>query len=891
MDEIDDDEYWLGLRWDWLADAGLAGLDVAACITFVRGATREQVLEAFGADTDVALRLDDGPRNRGFDGPSVAVAPFGEGWIAIEPNGGQGSLPEVLGDLAALGATAASMYWDVNGMLSWSLARDGVVSTVDPYDPDPESCVGDPPPEVLEAFEAAEDDGDDYDDLRRLGVELAAQQVGLPLLPAPHASSLLFHPVIPRPPAPADARRAVAQWEFEAPHLARRIADAGPFAQRALAEWAAQQAITRLDIAADPRTEAVLEQFGRGTAASFEPAQSLFDETHRESERRLRSDPSRAGGLPRAYYLASEIRLNAMLALRDACNLDALAAALAALPRSAGTGAFTEAEMREQAQALLDGLSVPPAAGIDEPPEDPDVDDDLLEYLTDRDRADRMARGLETDRPDETEPEPAWLRLFTDPRLDPVDADPVRVMMVSQWLLESLAAWETAWRAAGAPVDEQLAPGLPPDVVRATLEGLPVASTEIAQAWFGWHDGATPAWHPFASDPSRLLSIEDSLRARERAQAVVAAYESEQAFGAGSDALVTRWFDSYLPLLGDDEGGTLGVDLDSGLVWIGAHPAPGSGGEPTMQRLELTLDHYVDEQASLLAEPSAPVWADGRWQRGPSRSGAGGVVIAGTLDDAAAAGRGAEFGWVSYGPDGPFIVSGDAGVTHHSGGFTFTAMSSGDVDDGGYEHEEPGVAAPEPDPQRVRADALRLPALLAAWEREWRDRGADVGALLHPGVPADRVRLELRRAGVDADSALAEIWFGWHNGTVDARFQAEASHNVLLSLDEALHERRLIEEAMAHPEWHWTAHTSAPLFPGFLPLLSDMRTEHIRYTLAIDLGSSTLWTTHWEPDGSAQIRPVPTTPMHTPTVADTVETNWLHSLREDDVKWNGKRWR
>ncbi|MGE3812949.1 MAG: hypothetical protein AB7I24_15525 [Candidatus Nanopelagicales bacterium] len=890
---MSDDEY--GGASGWSAVALIEAMDLGGCITFVRGRTRDQVLEAFGADGSPGVTLED----LDWGAVNVAVAPYGDGWICIEANGFEGSRHEVLLELARDGGAVASLYWNDDVGQTWSTAQDGAVSTVDVELPRPEFSFGVPPADVVAAL-AAREEADEWVDGRPLALELAARHVGLPLLDTPDIDELVFHPVIPRPEPIHEVGDDLGQWQYDAPHLGRRIADAGPFAQRALAEWAARKAIEGMDIAADPRAQAVLEQFGRGTSASFEPAQSLYDELHREQQVRYRTDPSRAGGYPKAYYLAAELRLNAVSALQLACHADARTAALEALPRAVYCRAFTEAEMHEQAGELLDGLGVPPADDVDDPPFDPGLGDDWdsQRYAVDRERALAMVRGLEPEGP-EPEPEP-----FVIPRGPESVADPDQVLAVSQALPALLAAWEDGWRVQGAPVEQLLAPGLPPDVVRATLEGLPVAGTAIAEAWFGWHDGAAaPGWTLPGWMHQRLLSIEESLRERERAVASVQAHEASfppEAFDP--ERTITSWIDSYLPLLTADDGGTLGVDLDSGLVWYGTHPAPGSGQGPSMQRVEQTLSQWVATQVEDIALPWAQVWRGGAWQRPPGAADSGGFTFEVTAElgpddiraqiaELEAQGESPAFGWVSYGPDGPFIVSGDAGIARHSGGFTFTAMSSGDVDDGGYEHEEPGVAAPEPDPQRVRADALRLPALLAEWEREWRDRGADVDALLHPGLPADRVRLELRRAGIDSDPMLAEIWFGWHNGTVDARFQAEASHNVLLSLDEALDERRLIEEAMAHPEWHWTAHTSAPLFPGFLPLFSDMRTEHIRYTLAIDLGSSTLWTTHWEPDGSAQILPVPTTPMHTPTLADTVETNWLHWLREDDLRWNGKRWR
>jgi hypothetical protein len=857
---MSDDWFGSGPRWDWLADAGLAPLELGACITFISGRTREQVLEAFGADTSTSYPLDEAylPYN-------VAVLPYGEGWIAIEVNGFEGSRQEVLLELARDGGAAASLYWNDDVGQTWSAVVDGAMATVDVQTPQPEYSFGTPPADVLAAL-AALHEADEWQDGRPLALELAAQYAGLPLLPAPSPDELVFHPVIPRPETVRVLTDDLGPWTYDAPLLGRRIADAGEFAQRALAEWAATRALQGMDIEADPRVQAVLEQFGRGTAASFEPAQSLFDELYREHALRYRTDASRAGGLSSAYFMAAELRLNAISTLRDACLPDSRTAALEATQRAVFAQAFTEAEMREQASALLDSLSVPPAAGIDPVPRRlgmPD-DPDFRQYVADRERALAMVRGLE---PEEPEPEPTPDYLPRGPESVP---DPETVQAESERLPQLLAAWEEAWEARGAPVDELLAPGLPPDVVRATLEGLPVASTAIAEAWFGWHDGpADPRWTVPGVTHPRMLSIAESLRERERAKAVVRAHEADfppESYGGAG--LFTTWIDSYLPLLAGDGGETAGVDLDSGLVWYGTHPEPGAGA-PGMHLLDKPLSRWVAEQLPYLDQPWAEEWRDGAW-RGDAGWGVGfavEVMPGSDVDDLdvriadleSRAGSGGSFGWISYGPDGPFLENSDP-----------------DPDELVQPIDQADAA--RPDPGRVQSESLRLGMLLLEWEDEWRKRGVPP-ELLDAGLHPEAVRTAGHVHGLGVDMALAEVWFSWHDGSWDP-FTIGPGQLRLLGLREAFEEREAQAEAAFQQR---PRRGQQPWIPTLLPLLDNHGQGDYRSTACVDLASAVVWHVHRTPQGVDVV-------THGETLCGLV-ANALAILQADNPRWSDNGWR
>jgi hypothetical protein len=54
-------------------------------------------------------------------------------------------------------------------------------------------------------------------------------------------------------------------------------------------------------------------------------------------------------------------------------------------------------------------------------------------------------------------------------------------------LADALQAWDEAWSATGAPIEELIAPGIGPDQVRAALGRENVHPDVLT--WFGWHNG------------------------------------------------------------------------------------------------------------------------------------------------------------------------------------------------------------------------------------------------------------------------------------------------------------------------------------------------------------------------------------------------------------------
>jgi len=150
----------------------------AGCVTLVKGRTVEEVLAAFRAETSVKVPIEDafGDGEEGF----VSVIPSGEGVVAFEYNGFQGSLPEVVAAASEGGAKAASMFWNVNDDNAFTCASDGdLVVTVDMYDAE----LGDEldedldlPEQVRALFTSA---SDETSDLHAVGLAMAATYAGV----------------------------------------------------------------------------------------------------------------------------------------------------------------------------------------------------------------------------------------------------------------------------------------------------------------------------------------------------------------------------------------------------------------------------------------------------------------------------------------------------------------------------------------------------------------------------------------------------------------------------------------------------------------------------------------------------------------------------------------
>ncbi|MCA2215705.1 DUF6461 domain-containing protein [Jidongwangia harbinensis] len=126
---------------------------VALCFTYAKGLDEAALITAFGGDPSATM-----PQAELFETlagfhysrvpAALLVADLGGWCVGIEPNGYQGSRPEVL-RRAAVGGAAVSVYWNVNATNAFSYATGG--RTVVGFDMlDPQSPYG-ADPHILDA--------------------------------------------------------------------------------------------------------------------------------------------------------------------------------------------------------------------------------------------------------------------------------------------------------------------------------------------------------------------------------------------------------------------------------------------------------------------------------------------------------------------------------------------------------------------------------------------------------------------------------------------------------------------------------------------------------------------------------------------------------------------
>ena len=107
-----------------------SSLSEAATVTFVAGKSGFEVLRAFGADESAPRPIEEFyDRDYHNSDPWVCVLDVSGGAVAVEFNGWQGSELPVLRALSSPGNLAASMYWNINAVRRFSLARDGEMVT------------------------------------------------------------------------------------------------------------------------------------------------------------------------------------------------------------------------------------------------------------------------------------------------------------------------------------------------------------------------------------------------------------------------------------------------------------------------------------------------------------------------------------------------------------------------------------------------------------------------------------------------------------------------------------------------------------------------------------------------------------------------------------------
>lgn len=238
-------------RYRWLTDV----LPVAGCVTVARALPPGDLARLFGADTDHPVPEDDE-----HDRDCAAFGAADGGAVAVEPNGWEGTRPEVLiPSSLASGGRVASIYWNENVGVTFSCAEAGeVVASVDlpPYDEDDLDDL----PAWLRELLLPHLDSDDVDPVA-LGAALVEVFTGVGFSAADLDLSRLVR-INPLPDVVGSDGVDTTSLAREYPQLAHVIAGWNAVQQRALVRWALRRALTTAGVLDDPDFSAVLDCIG-----------------------------------------------------------------------------------------------------------------------------------------------------------------------------------------------------------------------------------------------------------------------------------------------------------------------------------------------------------------------------------------------------------------------------------------------------------------------------------------------------------------------------------------------------------------------------------------------------------------------------------------------------
>ncbi|QWF78224.1 DUF6461 domain-containing protein [Amycolatopsis sp. CA-230715] len=245
-----------GDEYGWLSSSALSE---AACVTMVKTTDLDCVLRGFGGVLDDARTIPFGESWETFNERyAVAVCRKGEYVVAVEGNGFQGSRPEVLRRVSALGETV-SAFWNVNALTRFSYAVGGRVKTsfevgVDatPEGEDPGCLAG-----LADAIDWAP--GNWKTGMLRLaaevtGLRFAEEWLGDEYTVAPIAAHLSdVHPIMP----------GFHQLEFDSPVLARALRRADDETLLAVARTAVDALTESVTLPELPHGDAELDELIR----------------------------------------------------------------------------------------------------------------------------------------------------------------------------------------------------------------------------------------------------------------------------------------------------------------------------------------------------------------------------------------------------------------------------------------------------------------------------------------------------------------------------------------------------------------------------------------------------------------------------------------------------
>jgi hypothetical protein len=312
----------------WLSEGAL---EMAGCLTAVASVDLERVAAAFGCDPEPAVPVvfaeTPDHSGRASYGLEAWIGSSNDSAVVIEDNGFQGSRTEVLRSASKASATglAASVFWNVNGLVMFSAARKGkVVCSVELLDADPSEF-----PRALRRLAALA--GEDID-LVALGAAMVEQFTGV-AFDRTVVDNAVHRPLTPVSEDWQTFGPESSTLQIYAPELVAAIVAADPSHHRPIASWAATAAAAEAGIADEKpvreMTARLLGPVPPTLPPTFGPLLGRWErEAHQWDNEHESYTLSASTGALEGSFLYS--RIWAGRALQAAAHPDALEAALQA---------------------------------------------------------------------------------------------------------------------------------------------------------------------------------------------------------------------------------------------------------------------------------------------------------------------------------------------------------------------------------------------------------------------------------------------------------------------------------------------------------------------------------------------------------------------------------
>lgn len=331
--------------YEWLSTTNVAE---AGCITVVVEADDTRVRDAFGADTATlpgsgADLLGEWPAHLELGVEWAWFSTSGAASVVVEDNNFQGSRSEVLRVASRASATgkAASIFWNVNGLVIFTCARRGkVIGTVDLSIVDESDLEGLPRSLHKLALLCEDIDVDPVAVGAAMVEKFTGAAFGRRVFAAGSAHALT--------PVPSDLDTfTVKHPPFglrEQPQLVAAIAAMDAADQRAFAEFAARAAVEEAGLAGEPGVLAMLAQYGTGEPAKLDPRiEALRADVARRASQLEGEEMDREtyGGLELTFAYQKNAALQAV---RQSTHPDPLSGALGCAENAIGASTSSRTE-------------------------------------------------------------------------------------------------------------------------------------------------------------------------------------------------------------------------------------------------------------------------------------------------------------------------------------------------------------------------------------------------------------------------------------------------------------------------------------------------------------------------------------------------------------------